>query len=195
MKQSILNKLKSKLRQQKLSLSTHKSSESLNRKLFDSVTHPLWYQQDYNREQSESFLSDKQIGVFVMRKSETILDCFVLSVKVPKYVNPKQTSHYLVVRNTDTKSYSIRGFQKEFHDLSSLVTHCSFMRDMLPITLNLEHYVSETKCNQHKLNDLVYYSSYNSKTSLHSVSSTSSGTSSIDSLEEDKEDLIVELIE
>ena len=162
MKQTILSKLKSKLR---------KSNSDSNEKLFESST-PLWYKQDLNREQSEQYLADKPIGVFVMRKSETILDCHVLSVKVPKYINMGHIAHYLVIKNTQTKSFSVRGYQKEFHDLTSLVTHCSYMRDILPITLNLSFYVQETKTNESKLNDFMYYSSYNSKTSLHSVSSS-----------------------
>jgi hypothetical protein len=155
MKPTILQKVKSAFRTS--------SRNSLN-----IEPTPLWYKQDYNREQAEYYLSLKEIGVFVMRKSETIQDCHVLSVKVPKYINSNEISHYLIVKSKSAalqnkKSvYTMRGFTKEFFDLKSLVTHCSFMRDMIPVALNLDFYREENEEILHKRNDFFYYSSSSS---------------------------------
>lgn len=147
MKQSVIQILKSKLK-----LSNH--SDKVNSE---------WYKEFYNREQAENFLTTKEIGVFVIRRSETIKDSHVLSVRVPKYQNVHEISHYLIVKSK--KGYSIRGSTlKEFPDLTSLVTHCSLMRDVLPVMLNLDHYRSEDKSK--RANDFFYYSS--STSSLNS---------------------------
>jgi len=165
------------------------SSQSLNAK--DNAT-PQWYKSDYNREQAENYLLEHEIGTFVIRKSETIQECHVLSVKVPKYVNVSEISHYLIVKSKSTslsslhqakskssKSvYSVRGYNKEFSDLKSLVTHCSFMRDIIPVTLNLEFYRerAEQQAN-HRHNDFFYYSS-----SASSLTASESSDSDADSL-------------
>lgn len=148
-----------------------------NQSSFGDAT-PEWYKSSFNREQAESFLSETEIGTFVMRKSETIQDCHVLSVKVPKYVNQTEFSHYLIVKSkpfsTQLKkkhasAYSVRGYAKEFSDLTSLVTHCSFMRDIIPVTLNLDFYREKASQEEYRRNDFFYYSS--SSSSLTSTES------------------------
>jgi hypothetical protein len=160
------------------------SSQSLNTK---ETTTPQWYKSDYNREQAENYLLAHEIGTFVIRKSETIQDCHVLSVKVPKYINASEISHYLIVKSKSTslsslhqakkssKSvYSVRGYNKEFSDLKSLVTHCSFMRDIIPVTLNLEFYRERAEQQAgHRHNDFFYYSS-----STSSLTASESGSGS-----------------
>lgn len=155
MKLSIIQKIKSKL-------SKSKSNYSLQ---YEEL---LWYQENLTREEAEMQLFNEEIGVFLVRKSESIQDCYVLSVKVPKYINTIQVSHYLILKNK-TK-YHMKGFgHKEFNDLNSLITHCSYMRDMLPVKLNLEFYqICSTK------------SIYNYKSaSLDSISSTQSDFSDL----------------
>jgi hypothetical protein len=154
MKQSVIQILKSKL----------KTSNT-------DVINSEWYKEYFNREQAENFLTTKEIGVFVIRRSETIKDSYVLSVRVPKYQNSHEISHYLIVKSK--KGYSIRGSSlKEFPDLTSLVTHCSLMRDVLPVMLNLDHYRGEDKSK--RANDFFYYSS-----STSSLSSDFDDTESI----------------
>lgn len=160
MKQTVFQKLKSKLQAAKPSRS---SETMLNEK-------PIWLKNELTRDEASDYLMDKEIGVFVVRQSETIKDCYVLSVKVARFINVKGISHYIIVKSKS--GYAIRGFNKEFADLKSLVTHCSFIRDMLPVLLNLSFYRQEIISHEKKLNDLFYFSSM--KSSLHSASSIGS---------------------
>jgi hypothetical protein len=91
---------------------------------------------------------------FIVRQSETIRDCFVLSVKVAQFISSSEICHYIVVKNQKRQSFVIRGFNKEFSDLKSLVTHCSFIRDMLPVLLDLSFYRKEIILHERKMNDL-----------------------------------------
>ena len=128
---------------------------------------------------------DKEVGVFVIRKSETHQDCFVLSVRVPKYMNPREISHYLVVSNSQKDSYCVKGFQKEFSDLKSLVTHCSLMRDIIPVMLNVEFFKQQEPVIEHRESDLIYcfFSSPSTSTSsLASIISSQSELSDCDSV-------------
>jgi hypothetical protein len=151
---------------------------------------PKWYNETYNRLQTESYLADKEIGVFVVRKSETHQDCYVLSVKVPKYMNFNEVAHYLILQtranNKKEMCFCVKGFQKEFQDLKSLVTHCSMMRDILPIMLNVEFYKKqELDYNERKeANEFIYYFSSSGSTSslLSTTSSTSSHISDCESI-------------
>jgi hypothetical protein len=132
---------------------------------------PKWFKSNFNREEAEDYLRDKEIGVFVIRESETILDCYVLSVKCSKYIHytgKNEISNYIIVKSND--GFIIRGNQKRFNDLISLVTHCSVMRDMLPVLLNLDFYRNEFEMK--KINDSFYYSTSTvSTSSLNSVGS------------------------
>jgi hypothetical protein len=166
MKLSVLQKLKSKLRQAK----------PVNQlPVIYDTENPIWLKNELSREEARNFLMDKEIGVFIVRNSETIKDCFVLSVKVAKFINSNEICHYIVVKNQKRQSYSIRGFDKEFSDLKSLVTHCSFIRDMLPVLLDLNFYRKEIVLYERKMNDFYYFS-------RSSMVSSNPSTSSIGSL-------------
>lgn len=137
---------------------------------------PNWYVDHMTREQAENLLITKEIGLFVVRRSETISGSYVLSVKVPKYINPTQVSHYLIIKTK--KGFCVKGsVHKEFQDIKSLVTHCSFMRDLIPICLNLDYYND----NKRKFNEFIYY--FNSTTSLDSISSSQSDFSDLNELD------------
>lgn len=145
---------------------------------------PEWYRDSYNRVQAEEYLKMKEIGVFVVRRSESYQDSFVLSVKVPRFVNLSLVSHYLVVKNAQTGTYCVRGFEtKQFADLTALVTHCSLMRDVLPVILNLDYYnpdaPSKIEFNKQD-NDFIYYFTPTSvsTTSTSSLASTASSVQS-----------------
>ena len=133
---------------------------------------------------------DKEIGVFVIRKSETHSDSYVLTVRVPKYLNSREVSHYLIISNADKDSYCVKGFQKEFTDLKSLVTHCSLMRDILPVMLNVDFYKTQSRqeeenYTERRENDLIYcfFSSPSTSTSsLASIISSQSELSDCDSV-------------
>ena len=182
MKQNLIQLVKSKLRPNKYKKSIDQDSIQTSHNEFkrcNSDLLPKWFKTEFTREDAEEYLKDKEIGVFVIRESETILDCYVLSVKCSKYIHytgANEISNYLIIKSAD--GFIIRGNKKKFNDLVSLVTHCSLMRDMLPVLLNLDFYKSESE--KKKLNDLFYYSTStcssatNSTSSLASVSSAGS---------------------
>ena len=96
-----------------------------------------------------------------MRKSESIQDCYVLSVKVPKYINSTFVAHYLIDKSK--KSFRLRGSGKKFPDLISIIMHCSEERDILPIILNYNYYERKEdlvkRLSNIKTNEFLYYSS------------------------------------
>lgn len=61
MKQTVLQKLKSKFQS--------KMSSNNGLKLDHSVEKPIWLKNDLTREEAVSYLIDKEIGVFVVRQS------------------------------------------------------------------------------------------------------------------------------
>jgi hypothetical protein len=106
--------------------------------------------------------------VFIIRKSESKLNFYAISIRVPKYINETEISHYLIEKTN--KFYKIHGSDKTFTNLTALVTHCSLVRDILPIILNLRYY---------QQNDYYYPSSSSSSfiptsNSLETICSTSS---------------------
>ncbi|RNA20139.1 tensin-1-like isoform X4 [Brachionus plicatilis] len=163
MKQSFIQKLKIKF----------KSDQSQN---VQAEKLPVWFVDSMTRDQAEQLLMPKEIGLFVVRRSESMTDCYVLSVKVPKYMNSNQVSHFLIIKSK--KGFFIKGsMHKQFQDIKSLVTHCSFMRDLIPICLNLDYYNE----NKRKFNEFIYY--FNSTTSLDSLSSSHSDFSDLNELD------------
>jgi hypothetical protein len=58
---------------------------------------------NFKRDESENFLQDKPYGVFVIRKSETVKNGYVLSVKLPIYINKTKISHYLILKENKKK--------------------------------------------------------------------------------------------
>ena len=126
-----------------------------------------WLKENFTRNDSEQFLKQQQVGVFVIRKSESIENAYVLSVKVPIFVNHSRVAHYVLIKSKD--GYHIRGCQKVFKDIEKLVFHCSYFRDMLPVQLELGFY--ELKSDEQN-------SCLRSK-SLNSISSNNSDFSDI----------------
>ena len=104
--------------------------------------------------------------MFIIRKSESISNYYVLSVKVPIYINQQNTqiSHYLIEKN-DKKYYQFRGSSKQFPNLTTLITHCSLVRDQLPIIINLKYYQNKHLINNKNNNDFALYSTASSITS------------------------------
>ena len=170
MKISVLQKLKSKWQTTRSNQNVKQSTQTI-KNVHSSAESAIWLKSSYTRDEATRYLVDKEVGVFIIRQSETISDCYVLSVKVAKYINATEISHYIIVKSQDAL-FTIRGFTKEFSDLKSLVTHCSFIRDMLPILLNLNYYRKEIILYEKKLNDLCYFST--SKSSLTSTNSMDS---------------------
>ena len=178
MKQSVLQKLKSKIRQT-VKLVPVIDNSPIKVSIVDN---PIWLKNELTRDVSASYLMDKEIGVFLVRQSESIRDCYVLSVKVAKFINSNEISHYIILNSSkhgeEHARFSIRGFNKEFTDLKSLVTHCSFIRDMLPVLLDLNFYRNEIGSYKRKsVDDFYYYSG-----STCSIKSSMPSASSIGSL-------------
>jgi len=140
-----------------------------------------WFKPRMTREEAELFLNNKQIGVFVVRQSESQNNSLVLSVKVPRYLNINEVSHYIIQHSRI--SFKLKGFDKEFSDLKSLVTHCSVIRDMLPVLLCLDFYSSHLDQTNDKFtglnkdNYMFYNSSTSSLVSMSSLNSFKSGFS------------------
>ena len=99
--------------------------------------------------------------MFLVRKSESMQNCYVLSVKVPKYINHSFIAHYLIDKSRG--AYYIRGSLEKFTSLESLINHCSEQRDILPIILNYDYYEQKqelvNQLSHVRTNEFLYYSS------------------------------------
>ncbi|RNA36225.1 tensin-2 isoform X3 [Brachionus plicatilis] len=94
-----------------------------------------WYQPEMPRENVLAFLVNRDIGSFVIRLSSSCKNCFALSIRVPYFANQHGVAHYLITKNKN--GFKLKGVDKEFKTLKSLVTHYSVMQEILPVTLNL----------------------------------------------------------
>lgn len=97
-----------------------------------------WLKENMSRNEAESYLKDKLVGTFIVRKSETHLKSYVLSVKVPIYANSTTYSHYLI-ECKKRKKYSLKGIDQKFSNVNRLVKYYSKNRDILPVLLNLNY--------------------------------------------------------
>jgi hypothetical protein len=80
-------------------------------------------------------LNEAEIGSFLIRLSSSCKNCYALSIRVPYFANQNGVAHYLITKNA--RGYKLKGVDKEFKSLKSLVTHYSVMQEILPVTLNL----------------------------------------------------------
>ncbi|KAF6035836.1 SH2D5 [Bugula neritina] len=78
----------------------------------------------------------RRLGLLIIRESSTHTSCFALSVKVPKFNNPSGIAHYIIHR-TPSQGFKIKGLEKEWNNLSSLVIHHTIMPELLPCTLKV----------------------------------------------------------
>lgn len=85
-----------------------------------------WYQPNMPRENVPVYLADQEIGAFLIRLSNSCRNCFALSIRVPYFANQNGIAHYLIIRSS--KGYKLKGVEKEFKTLKSLVTHYSVMQ-------------------------------------------------------------------
>ena len=122
-------------------------------KYLNSIIIIYYYNSANFRKEAEIHLIQKSIGVFLIRKSESKLNNYALSIKVPKYINQTEISHYLIEKTN--KFYKFHGSDKKFTNLTALVTHCSLVRDLLPIVLNLRYYQQ-----QNQIVENFYYSPF-----------------------------------
>jgi hypothetical protein len=76
-----------------------------------------------------------EIGSFIIRASNSCANCYALSIRVPYFINSIGVAHYLITKIDGY--YKLKGVDKEFKCLKSLVTHYSVMQEILPVTLNL----------------------------------------------------------
>jgi hypothetical protein len=177
MKQQFIQQIISKLKKNK---TNQTKSTCLKRPIDHSIEEHKWFAKNLNRTEAEFYLSNKEIGVFLVRQSETKLNCLVLSVKVAKYINANKVAHYLIVKSD--KCFKLNGFQKQFADIQSLVTHCSVIRDMLPVLLNLKFYNQsitsttnqEANSDNYMIFDLPLNTTLSTFSSLTSLSSNGS---------------------
>ncbi|KPM06434.1 SH2 domain-containing adapter F-like protein [Sarcoptes scabiei] len=104
--------------------------------LKDSLIDENWYYGPIDRFEAVDLITNYPTGSFVVRKSSSSDGCFALTVRVPYDYNHSGVSHYLIQQTGDQK-YKIKGFQKEFQTISSLIIHHSIMKEQLPCTLRL----------------------------------------------------------
>ncbi|RNA43646.1 tensin-4-like isoform X1 [Brachionus plicatilis] len=136
---------------------------------FENLEEHKWFMPQLNRHSAEEFLKDKQIGVFIIRESESIQQALVLSVKVPTYINSSQFCHYVIMQSKN--GVWVRGIEKKiFKNLDQFITFCSNSRDIIPVKLDVDFYILENK------------TVYNRSNSLNSVSSNSSNFSDLSDL-------------
>lgn len=93
------------------------------------LKHAAWYQPGLSREISMEILSSEPVGSFLVRCSESRLDSFALSLKVPN----GSVIHYLIISNQN--GWRIKGSAKAFSSLSTLIIHHSVMSELLPCPL------------------------------------------------------------
>lgn len=91
----------------------------------ESLNEP-WYQPNMPRDGVQTFLADQEIGAFVIRLSNSCKSCYALSIRVPYFANQNGIAHYLIIRTP--RGYKLKGVEKEFKTLKSLVTHYSVMQ-------------------------------------------------------------------
>lgn len=94
-----------------------------------------WYQAGIPREIALEILQQEEVGSFIVRDSTTHPGCFALSVRVPKFENTAGISHYLILKTQ--RGVKLKGLDKEWPNLTALVTHHTVMPEMLPCTLRL----------------------------------------------------------
>ncbi|KAJ6219962.1 hypothetical protein RDWZM_005774 [Blomia tropicalis] len=102
----------------------------------ETLINEIWYYGNISREKAIQVVQNCATGSFVVRNSCTKESCFALTVRVPYDYNHNGVAHYLIIP-TDGGRYKIKGFNKEFHTLSSLIIHHSIMKEQLPCTLKL----------------------------------------------------------
>ncbi|XP_060595570.1 tensin-1-like isoform X2 [Ruditapes philippinarum] len=101
----------------------------------ETLRHSCWYQAGIPRDVALEILQQEDIGSFIVRDSSTHPGCYALSVRVPKFENPTGISHYLILKTA--RGVKLKGLDKEWSSLFSLVTHHTVMPEMLPCTLRL----------------------------------------------------------
>ena len=87
-----------------------------------------WFVPDLTREDSEEYLREEQVGAFVVRFGRS-KDHLALTVKCGK----EEFNHYKVL--VEKGEWTVVGCEKTFLSLSSMVVHLSFLKEMIPITL------------------------------------------------------------
>jgi len=96
-----------------------------------------WFQKGIPRDLSLEVLRREPEGSFVVRASNS-KNGLALSVRVPDNYHPEGIINYLIIRSP--KGFKIKGCQKQFPTVTSLLVHHSVMPEMLPCPLLLNRY-------------------------------------------------------
>ena len=131
--------------QQEPSKQMDNNNNNTNSLYVETANGESWFQPNLARESVQSLLQDQEIGSFVIRLSNSCKECFALSIRVPYFANPSGIAHYLITRNSKG-GYKLKGVEKEFKSLRSLVTHYSVKKvnhksDSKFIIKNLKSYL------------------------------------------------------
>ena len=98
-----------------------------------------WFCPRMSRFQAENFLKNSPVGSFVVRNSSSQNSSYVLSLRAPGVT----VQHYLIL--SSQSEVKISGSKKVFSSLSSLVTHLSIMKEILPCRLTVSSPDSEAE--------------------------------------------------
>jgi len=96
-----------------------------------------WFQDGMPRDLSLEVLKREPEGSFIVRASNS-KNGLALSVRVPQDFHPEGIVHYLIIRSP--KGFKIKGCQKQFLSVTSLLIHHSVMPEMLPCPLLMNRY-------------------------------------------------------
>lgn len=100
----------------------------------DELKNAAWFQAGLPRRVSLEILLQQPPGSFLVRHSESHKKSFALSMRAAPS-DPPKLSHYLIEKSP--RGYKIKGFDKEFSTLGSLITHHSVIKERLSTPLIL----------------------------------------------------------
>ncbi|XP_070560465.1 SH2 domain-containing protein 5-like isoform X2 [Ptychodera flava] len=95
-----------------------------------------WFQAGIPREIAMEILQQDEVGAFVVRDSKSHPGCYALSLRVPKEIHASGIANYLI-EFTLGSTYSLKGSDKDFPDLTTLIHYYSLNKELLPCRLNL----------------------------------------------------------
>lgn len=135
----------------------------LSQKEQDELRDCAWFQAGLPRQIALDILIKLQPGSFLVRKSETTINAFALSLRLPNVNNLPNLAHYLIEKSEN--GYRFTGFSREFPSIKSLVVHHSILRGHLPVPLLL------SRAQDFVIQNLIVDESSESDTELEKTSS------------------------
>ncbi|KAL4238463.1 E3 ubiquitin protein ligase rin2 [Mactra antiquata] len=108
-------------------------------------THPIWYLPQVGRSGAVHLLKDRDIGIFIVRKSSRE-DTMALSVQFPGQDGTQNVDHYLI--EPTEMGLHLQGSSRLFDDIPKLIAHYCDNKEDLPHRLVLPPAVRVAKTSQ-----------------------------------------------